>query len=79
MLFQHYVGGMGIDTLHFDQVRADDPSVSSTTYVDVPRASLPEIQVTSPTYWWNRLPQLGGVNLGMLRMLRMILTIAKYN
>jgi hypothetical protein len=73
MLFQHYIGGMGVDTLNFDQVRADDPSVSSTEYVDVPRAALPNIEVTSTTYWWNRLPQLGESILGILRMPSIVL------
>ena len=44
---------MGIDTLRFDQVRADDPAVSDEEYVEVPRATLPIIQATGPAHWWN--------------------------
>lgn len=72
MLFEHYSGGMGIDTLHFDKVRADDPSVSSPEYVDVSPSALPNIQSSSPDYWWNILPPFGESILGIFRIFSLI-------
>ena len=65
MLFGHFSGGFGVDTLHFDQIRADDPLVFGPEYVDVPRAALPKIETPWSACWWNKPPQFGGSMLGI--------------
>ena len=58
MLLQHYSTGMKIDTLLFDEVRADDELVvTSPEYVNVPPDMLPELQGTD--FWWKALPPSG--------------------
>lgn len=54
MLFRHYSGGMTMDTLCFDDVRADDPSITDTSYVDVPADALPDLVGTE--FWWQEVP-----------------------
>ncbi|KAI9453882.1 hypothetical protein HD554DRAFT_2179246 [Boletus coccyginus] len=54
MLGNHHRNGMGVDTLLFDAVRADDPSVSGEEYVDVPSGSFPK--VNGADLWWQDLP-----------------------
>lgn len=57
MLGNHHRNGMGVDTLLFDAVRADDPSVSGEEYVDVPSGSFPK--VNGADLWWQDLPPEG--------------------
>lgn len=73
MLFNHFSGGMGINTLCFDQVRANDPLVGGTMYVDVPPATLPKLQSSSPAYWWNSFPLSGESIPGIFWMFSLIL------
>ena len=47
---------MGINTLKFDQVCADDPLVVDPNYVDVPSNALPKLQSSSSDYWWDMPP-----------------------
>lgn len=54
MLFRHYSGGMGIDTLCFDQVSSDDPSVTGPGYVDIPAGALPNLEGAGE--WWKVPP-----------------------
>lgn len=42
------------DSLHFDRVRADDPSVTDPDYVDVAADALPGLN--GGDFWWEELP-----------------------
>ncbi|KAG9309154.1 hypothetical protein JVU11DRAFT_10864 [Chiua virens] len=53
MLYVHYTSGIEADTLRFEGIRADDPSVSGPEYVDVPEEQLPALQ---GDLWWTMLP-----------------------
>lgn len=59
MLTRHYRGGMTMETLSFDKVRADDPSIAGDEdkYVDFPADALPE--PTGSGFWWHVLPPSG--------------------
>lgn len=57
MLSRHYKGGTTLDTLCFDDVRADDPEVTGPNYVDVPLEALPD--VGEGDFWWEALPPGG--------------------
>ena len=56
-MLRHYSGGMKINTLSFDEVRADDPSAMGPHLVDVPADALPELKGSE--YWWQTLPPSG--------------------
>ncbi|KAF8134209.1 hypothetical protein EV363DRAFT_1160616 [Boletus edulis] len=53
MLLRHYSGGMTVDTLRFDEVSADDPSVTGPEYVDLLVDALPELK---GDMWWKVPP-----------------------
>ena len=57
MLACHYRCGMTLDTLLFDQVRADDPGVTGVEFVDVAAEALPPLK--EGTFWWELLPPSG--------------------
>lgn len=57
VLLRYYVSGMRIDALRFEDVRADDPSVEGSMYVDVLSDALPELK--GDNFWW-RLPPPSG-------------------
>ena len=57
MLARHYRSGMTVDTLSFDEVLANDQSVTGPEYVDVPVDGLPELKGSN--FWWQRLPASG--------------------
>ena len=57
MLLRHYSGGMTLETLSFDQVSADDPSVTGPEYVVVQADSLPELE--GDHAWWKGPPPSG--------------------
>ncbi|KAF8119136.1 hypothetical protein EV363DRAFT_1306183 [Boletus edulis] len=54
MLGRHYRSGMTLDTLSFDQVRADDPAITGSEYVEVPASSVP--RPNGDDNWWLLLP-----------------------
>ncbi|KAF8119137.1 hypothetical protein EV363DRAFT_1203395 [Boletus edulis] len=56
MLSQHYRSGTTLDTLRFDEVRADDPLVTDPGYLDV-HTALPKLE--GDDFWWNALPPYG--------------------
>ncbi|KAF8141782.1 hypothetical protein EV363DRAFT_1392210 [Boletus edulis] len=53
MLSQHYRSGTTSDTLCFDKVRADNPLVTSPSYLDV-HTALPKLE--EDDFWWKALP-----------------------
>jgi len=57
MLLDHYSSGMGIDTLHFNKVCTDDPSITGEEYVDILVDALPELK--GGDFWWQVLPPSG--------------------
>lgn len=57
MLLRHYSGGMELDTLCFEDVRADDPSTIGPEYVDVSGDALPTLEGVDT--WWKVLPSEG--------------------
>ena len=46
-----------METLRFDSVREDDPSVTGAEYVDIPADSLPELE--GANMWWKLPPPSG--------------------
>ena len=56
MLSHHYTSGMTADTLCFHEVRADDPLVTGSGYVDL-RAALPGPE--GDDFWLKALPPFG--------------------
>ncbi|KAN0094297.1 hypothetical protein V8E55_002584 [Tylopilus felleus] len=59
MLLRHYSGGMELDTLCFEDVRADDPSTIGPEYVDVSGDALPTLEGVDT--WWKVLPSEVGL------------------
>ena len=65
MLAHYYADGLTIDAFRFDDVRADDPSIIGSEYVDVPAHALPELKGADFS-WWKGLPPSGGLFLSGL-------------
>ncbi|KAG8220309.1 hypothetical protein J3R82DRAFT_3506 [Butyriboletus roseoflavus] len=55
VLARSYADGLAIEAFRFDEVRADDPSILGSEYVDVPEHALPHLD-GAPFSWWNGLP-----------------------
>ncbi|KAN0090968.1 hypothetical protein V8E55_004534 [Tylopilus felleus] len=57
MLYRHYSGGIGLDTLCFEEVRENNPSTMGPEYVDVSVDALPPLEEVDT--WWKVLPSNG--------------------
>ena len=57
MLFTHFTNGGELDTLSFETVSPDDPSVTSPEYIRVPSDALPEVK--GADLWQRDLPVSG--------------------
>lgn len=57
MLVSHYRHGMTVDTLHFKDVHAEDPSIEGSGYIDIPGDGLPELK--GANFGWQLLPPSG--------------------
>lgn len=56
MLFHHFSGGMGVETLRFEDVH-EDHCPPGPEYVDIQQDKLPELRGTN--FWWEVLPLSG--------------------
>lgn len=57
----HYSTRMDLNTLRFDQVRSDDPSITGPNYVDIPVEAFPVPQGSN--FWWEKLPPSSELSL----------------
>lgn len=56
MLYVHYTSGFEADTLCFEEVCQDDPSILGPEYVDLPEDQFPELR---DDLWWKMPPSSG--------------------
>jgi len=53
--------GMTMDSLCFDQIYPDDPSITDKSHMYIPMDALPELK--GADFWWQLLPSAGELEI----------------